>query len=82
MLAGLGVVGMAWSRTYLQVHWLTDVIAGALLGIGISLFVFAIAQRYANRGGWNGKEAVDPGAEGSFACSKRGANDFARACAV
>jgi undecaprenyl-diphosphatase len=45
-LAGLGVVGMAWSRTYLQVHWLTDVIAGALLGIGVSLLVFAIAQRH------------------------------------
>ncbi|MGA7387306.1 MAG: phosphatase PAP2 family protein, partial [Pseudolabrys sp.] len=45
-LAGLGVVGMAWSRTYLQVHWLTDVIAGALLGSGVSLLVFAIAQQY------------------------------------
>ena len=45
-LASLGVVGMAWSRTYLQVHWLTDVIAGALLGSGISLLVFAIAQRH------------------------------------
>lgn len=44
-LASLGIVGMAWSRTYLQVHWLTDVIAGALLGSGISLLVFAIAQR-------------------------------------
>jgi undecaprenyl-diphosphatase len=46
-LAGLGVVGMAWSRTYLQVHWLTDVIAGALLGTGVSLLVFAVAQRRA-----------------------------------
>ena len=45
-LAGLGVVGMAWSRTFLQVHWLTDVIAGALLGCGVSLLVFAIAQRH------------------------------------
>jgi len=45
-LASLGVVGMAWSRTYLQVHWLTDVIAGALLGSGISLLVFVIAQQH------------------------------------
>lgn len=45
-LAGLGVVGMSWSRTYLQVHWLTDVVAGALLGSGVSLLVFAIAQRH------------------------------------
>jgi membrane-associated phospholipid phosphatase len=44
-LAILGVAGMAWSRTYLQVHWLTDVMAGALLGSSISLLVFAIAQR-------------------------------------
>jgi undecaprenyl-diphosphatase len=43
-LAGLGVVGMAWSRTYLQVHWLTDVIAGALLGSAVALLVFAVAQ--------------------------------------
>ena len=43
-LASLGVVGMAWSRTYLHVHWLTDVLAGALLGTGVTLLVFAIAQ--------------------------------------
>ena len=42
----LAVAGMAWSRTYLQVHWLTDVIAGALLGSGISLLVFDVAQRH------------------------------------
>jgi membrane-associated phospholipid phosphatase len=46
-LAIFGVAGMAWSRTYLQVHWLTDVIAGALLGSSVSLLVFAIAQRRA-----------------------------------
>jgi undecaprenyl-diphosphatase len=45
-LASVGVIGMAWSRTYLQVHWLTDAIAGALLGSGVSLLVFAIAQRH------------------------------------
>jgi hypothetical protein len=37
---------MAWSRTYLQVHWLTNVTAGALLGSGVSLLAFAIAQRH------------------------------------
>ena len=39
-LATLGMLGMAWSRTYLQVHWLSDVVGGTLLGIGISLIVF------------------------------------------
>jgi undecaprenyl-diphosphatase len=36
---------MAWSRTYLEVHWLSDVVAGALLGSGVALLVFAAAQR-------------------------------------
>ena len=39
-----GIAGMAWSRTYLQVHWLSDVVAGSLLGVGISLAVFAGAE--------------------------------------
>ena len=42
--AGLAIVAMAWSRTYLRVHWLSDVVAGALLGIGITLVVFGIVQ--------------------------------------
>ncbi len=48
-LAVLGIAGMAWSRTYLQVHWLSDVAAGSLLGIGISLLVFGSAQRWSSR---------------------------------
>ena len=43
-LAVLGTVAMAWSRTYLQVHWLSDVLAGALLGTGAALLVFGAAQ--------------------------------------
>ena len=35
---------MAWSRTYLQVHWLLDVVAGSLLGAGVALVVFAALQ--------------------------------------
>ena len=43
-LAVLGVLGMAWSRTYLQVHWLSDVVGGSLLGIGLALTIFAAIQ--------------------------------------
>lgn len=49
VLAALGIVGMAWSRTYLQVHWLSDVVGGSLLGIGIALVVLAVAQRARGR---------------------------------
>ena len=45
MLAGVGIAGMAWSRTYLQVHWLSDVTAGAMLGVGIALLVFGAVQQ-------------------------------------
>jgi len=44
-LAAVGIVGMAWSRTYLQVHWLSDVVGGSMLGIGIALVVFGGAAR-------------------------------------
>jgi membrane-associated phospholipid phosphatase len=43
-LAVLGIAAMAWSRTYLQVHWLLDVLAGSILGAGIALLVFAGLQ--------------------------------------
>ena len=43
-LALVGIAGMAWSRTYLQVHWLLDVLAGSLLGAGVALVVFAGLQ--------------------------------------
>ena len=44
LIAAAAIAGMCWSRTYLQVHWLSDVIAGALLGIGITLASFAGTQ--------------------------------------
>jgi undecaprenyl-diphosphatase len=48
-LAALAIVGMAWSRSYLQVHWLSDAVAGALLGIGITLACFASVQTIGSR---------------------------------
>jgi len=48
-LAALGIALMAWSRTYLQVHWLSDVVAGSMLGVGISLLAFGGAQLWDRR---------------------------------
>jgi undecaprenyl-diphosphatase len=44
LLAALVTAGMVWSRTYLQVHWLSDAVCGALLGVGITFACFAAAQ--------------------------------------
>ncbi|MGA7206960.1 MAG: phosphatase PAP2 family protein, partial [Specibacter sp.] len=37
-------VAMMYSRTYLGAHWLSDTIAGALLGVGVTLLLWAAAQ--------------------------------------
>lgn len=36
LIAALWVVAMMWSRTALHVHWLSDTIAGALLGAAVA----------------------------------------------
>jgi membrane-associated phospholipid phosphatase len=51
VLGCLAVAGMAWSRTYLQVHWLSDVVAGACLGAATALAVFAVTQLVVTRAG-------------------------------
>ena len=54
-LAALTTAGMAWSRTYLQVHWLTDVVAGSLLGVGLALLIFAATQIVREKSGEAGR---------------------------
>jgi membrane-associated phospholipid phosphatase len=44
-IAAAAVVAvMVWSRTYLQVHWLSDALAGAILGIAMTLLCFGVVQ--------------------------------------
>jgi membrane-associated phospholipid phosphatase len=49
-LAAVITAGMAWSRTYLQVHWLSDALAGSILGIALALASFATTQILLERG--------------------------------
>lgn len=35
-------VAMMYSRTYLGAHWLSDTVAGALLGVGLTLLLWAV----------------------------------------
>jgi membrane-associated phospholipid phosphatase len=53
MLAAAGWTSfMAWGRTHLDVHWLSDAAAGALLGISLALIVDGILTRLSAQFRW------------------------------
>ena len=35
---------MVWSRTYLQVHWLSDAVTGATVGVAVTFLCFGVLQ--------------------------------------
>ncbi|GAB3282536.1 phosphatase PAP2 family protein [Microbacterium lacusdiani] len=55
-IAGVWIAVMAFSRTYLSAHWLTDTVGGALIGAGAALLVAVafsrglVVERRARRG--------------------------------
>ena len=42
IVGGVWIVLMAFSRTYLHAHWLSDTVGGALIGAGTALLVAAV----------------------------------------
>ncbi len=48
-VAGIGAVVMALSRTYLRVHWLSDVVAGVVIGVAASLVAAWLTWRWRRR---------------------------------
>jgi undecaprenyl-diphosphatase len=49
VLGVVWVVIMGWCRTYLEAHWLTDVIAGALLGIIAGALAWLVIETIRSR---------------------------------
>ncbi|WP_133764142.1 phosphatase PAP2 family protein [Amnibacterium kyonggiense] len=56
VLAVIWIVAMAWSRTALHAHWLSDVLAAVMAGVATAVLLFALSWSlvHANRRGSRG----------------------------
>jgi undecaprenyl-diphosphatase len=63
----LWVVLMMWSRTYLQAHWLSDVVAGMLEGVAVATLVWCAVEGIRDRRAARSAEAsvTESATEGS-----------------
>ena len=60
-VGGLVCIAMAWSRLALNIHWMSDVVAGLLTGTAIAFLVARVAERFRSP---RGSQPQTPGQRG------------------
>ncbi|KJQ56024.1 phosphatase PAP2 family protein [Microbacterium sp. SA39] len=74
-IGGVWVLVMMWSRTYLQAHWLSDVVAGMLEGIAVATLVWIAVEAVRDRRAARSVSSLSPASPASPAPSTEGASN-------